>query len=137
MQVLLDTNVLLDFCDSARQPFHDDCLTLLRACVNNDVATLASVSSLNDAYYILAKRYGEPFAQQSVAGLLELFDVQPMLVSYANTAVDSNEPDFEDGLIRAMAEKLHCDVIVTRDAAAFRASQVPALTPQECVARLV
>lgn len=134
MRVLLDTNIVLDCCDSNRKPFHDTCMTLVWACVEHDVDMLVSVSSLNDAYYVLSKRYGEPFARASVRTLLTLFDIEPLLVRYAVKAVDSTEPDFEDGLIRAMAEDLHCDALVTRDARAFADAQVRPVNVDECLA---
>ena len=44
---------------------------------------------------------------------------------------ESLEPDFEDGLIRACAELNDVDVILTRDADAFRRSKVRAMTCAE------
>ena len=42
-------------------------------------------------------------------------------------SLESNEPDFEDGLIRACAELNDMDFIITRDEAAFRKSTVRAV----------
>ncbi|KFI57677.1 toxin-antitoxin system, toxin component, PIN family [Bifidobacterium gallicum DSM 20093 = LMG 11596] len=111
-------------------------MELLRTCVNSDVEMMIAVSSLKDTYYILAKRYGESFARQTVAELLDLFDAQPLLVAYARTAAVSNESDFEDGLVRALAESLRCDAIVTRDATAFQNSAIAHCAPLAFVEHL-
>lgn len=129
MRILLDTNILLDYCDANRTPFHADSVNLLIACVTCNVEVCACAGSLKDVYYILTKRYGEPFGRQSVATLLDLFPIQPLLVSYLHSALHFDEPDFEDGLIRAVAQARNMDAIITRDARAFANSSVPAYAP--------
>ena len=44
--------------------------------------------------------------------------------------------DFEDNLQIACARLAGVDAIVTRDAAGFRSTGIPALTPAEVVARI-
>ena len=48
-------------------------------------------------------------------------------------ALDSNEPDYEDGLIRGTAEALQVDAIISYDKKAFRSSFVPKLTAGEAL----
>ena len=59
-----------------------------------------------------------------------------LLPSHVHEAIDSSEPDFEDGLVRAMAEQMRADVIITRDAKACGDSSVPHLSAQEYLALL-
>ena len=42
-----------------------------------------------------------------------------------------NEPDFEDDLVRAVAELEGADFIITRDSAAFAKSKVKSVTAAE------
>ena len=51
----------------------------------------------------------------------------------AEQAFRSEEPDFEDGIIRASAEAAGCDVIVSRDIKAFATCQIPRLEPRDLV----
>jgi hypothetical protein len=44
--------------------------------------------------------------------------------------------DFEDAVVAAAAEKLHCRWIVTRNVVDFASSPVPAVTPAELLAAL-
>ena len=53
-------------------------------------------------------------------------DILDLTERDARRAIDSDEPDYEDGLVRAVAEESGIDCIVTPDAAAFHASPVPA-----------
>ena len=48
-----------------------------------------------------------------------------------NMALNSDEPDFEDGIIRACAELNGADFIITRDKAAFAHSKVRSVTAAE------
>ena len=46
-------------------------------------------------------------------------------------ALDSNEPDFEDGLVRACAELNDADFIISRDEKAFRKATIRRVTAKE------
>ena len=54
--------------------------------------------------------------------------LKDLKASYAKAALDSDEPDFEDGLVRAAAETEAAFAIITRDAQAFKTSSVPAMS---------
>ncbi len=47
---------------------------------------------------------------------------------YPIAALDSNEPDYEDGLIRSTAEALQVDAIISYDKKAFHKSFTPKYT---------
>ena len=48
-------------------------------------------------------------------------------------AANSNEPDFEDALVRATAEHINANLILTRNAKAYEHSTVRAISPQQFV----
>lgn len=52
-------------------------------------------------------------------------------------ALDSDEPDYEDGLIRAAAEALQVDALITYDKKAFKYSSIPSMTAEEAAAALL
>ena len=89
---------------------------------------IVSPSSLNDAYYVLRKQYGEPWARKAIKLLLDLLVVLPFGPEECIISADSNEPDFEDGMIRAAAELNDVDFILTRDVKAFNHSTVRSIT---------
>lgn len=137
--LLIDTNVLIDYCDRLR-PSHEEAASLVRvAAEHGDVDLIVLVSSLKDLYYILCRRLqNESLARQATeVASQSVFVVTDLLASYALRALLSNEPDFEDGLIRAAAEELDVEAIVSRDGQAFALSRIPRLDAQEAVERLV
>lgn len=129
-RLLLDTNILLD-CVDPRRAFHGDALRLLAQCNGGGDMGLASSHSLKDVYYVMSKLYGEPSAREAVRVLAGLVVIGPIGAEEALMALDSNEPDFEDGLVRAFAELNDVDFIVSRDQEAFRKSRVRKVSAAE------
>lgn len=129
-RLLLDTNILLD-CVDPRRAFHGDALRLLAQCNGGGDMGLASSHSLKDVCYIMSKLYGEPSAREAVRALAGLVAIGPIGAEETLMALDSNEPDFEDGLVRAFAELNDVDFIVSRDQEAFRKSRVRKVSAAE------
>ena len=126
-RVLFDTNVLLDALDENCPESQEACLALKNCNGGGDLGLVAA-GSLKDVYYVLCKRYGEASARKAVELLLDLLVVLPGGEEECLLALKSNEPDFEDGQVRAAAELNDVLIILTRDAGAFRYSMVRTMT---------
>ena len=64
---------------------------------------------------------------------MDAFGVVAVDESLCRHAIVSDEPDFEDGIVRACAESVGADFIVSRDARAFRTARIRRLSAQEYV----
>ena len=122
-RLLLDTNVLLD-CVDPNRAHHGDAMRLIARCNGGGDMGLASSHSFKDAYYIMSQLYGEKHAREAVRILSDLVDIGPIGAEETLVAIDSNEPDFEDGLIRACAELNDVDFIISRDEKAFKKAKI-------------
>lgn len=136
-KVLVDTNVLLDFLSLDRSA-HEQTAAALRACMeSSDARVYVCAGSLKDAYYIYGRHYGsEKDARrkiQLVRNAFELLDLTSVLV---DQALASDEPDFEDGLIRAAAESVRADGIFSRDEGAFLGGSIRRMTAAEVIERV-
>ena len=129
-RLLFDTNVLLDAVCKERSQSTEAC-EVLRRCNGGGDLGLAAVGSLKDAYYVLQRQYDEAQARRSIEWLRELLVIAPMGAEECALSLGCGEPDFEDGLVRACAELNDVDVILTRDADAFKRSKVRAMTCAE------
>lgn len=129
-RILLDTNILLDSIIPNR-PQHDEALALLKWCNGSGDYGFAAATSFNDAYYVLCRAYSEAIAREALENLLILVAVAPVSAEECDRSLRSNEPDFEDGLIRACAELNGADFIVTRDRDAFAGGKVRSVTAKE------
>lgn len=129
-RVLFDTNILLDAVCRER-PESEEACRVLRRCNGGGDLGMTAAFSLKDAYYVLGRQYGERNARKALEWLMGLLVIAPMGAEECELSIHSNEPDFEDGLIRACAELNDVDFILTRDAAAFRVSTVRAVSCAE------
>ena len=137
-RVLLDTNVLLDYLD-ARRGEHETARRLVHAILAREGAPVAPASSYKDVYYILRRSLGsEQDARRLVRGLIECVPIATVSLRATDLApaIAGDEPDFEDAIVRQLAERERVVAIVTRDAAAFRGSFVPVFSPAELLALL-
>ena len=123
-RLLFDTNVLLDAVCRERPQSAEAC-EVLRRCNGGGDLGLVAVGSLKDAYCVLRRQYGEARARRSIEWLRELLVIAPMGAEECELSLGCGEPDFEDGLIN------DADVILTRDAGAYKRSKVRAMTCAE------
>lgn len=135
-RLLLDTNVLLDAVLPNR-PERAETHEILSLCNGEGDLGIACCLSLKDVYYITSKRYDEPTARKAVEWLTKLLVIGPISTEECLDALVSNEPDYEDGLIRACAELNDVDFIITRDKDAFEGSRVRSLTSREYLVNVV
>ena len=122
-RLLFDTNFLLDFIDPDR-PDSDDAVSLFKETVSGRYDGRVAASSLKDMYYVLSKFRGESEARDWVRAFMRVLTVEEIDAEVCAIALDSDEPDYEDGCIRAIAERSQVDFIITRDEDAFARSWV-------------
>lgn len=129
-RVLFDTNILLDAIDERRPESQEACFALKQCSGGGDLGLVTS-GSLKDVYYVLSKRFGEEIARKAVGLFLDLLVVASVGEEECLLALKSNEPDFEDGQVRAAAELNDVSIFLTRDAGAFGYSMVRTMTCAE------
>ena len=129
-RLLFDTNVLLDAMVAGR-PQSKEAWAVLDRCNGGGDMGLATCGSLKDVYYILSRGGKKAEARETVEKLRELLVIAPMGAEECELSLGCGEPDFEDGLVRACAELNDVDVILTRDANAYKRSKVRAMTCAE------
>ena len=132
-KLLLDTNFLLDIVEPGR-PDEEAAVTLFKALVSGDLEGLVAASSLKDLYYLVRKWQGDQAARDWLRVFMRVFTVTELDIEACAVAVDSDEPDFEDGCIRAIAEREMVDCIITRDGKAFLRSRVKSFTAKDFLA---
>ena len=133
---LFDTNALVYWVNSNSE-YHQAIRELINRAIESDAILYALTSSLSDTYYTLHSKYTtEEIARNSIQLIAETFDLVDLTGLFVWESIRSNEPDYEDGLIRAAAEALQVDAIISYDKKAFRNSPIPKLTAQEACENL-
>ena len=136
-RLLVDTNIILDYCDFNRKE-HADAVRLVEYAAGGAAELLVLVSSLKDVYYVLRRLYADEATAREAIRLIsrDAFTPVDLVVAYSAASLESNEPDYEDGLVRAAAEALRVQAIVTRDDKAFTRSFIPSMNAAETLERL-
>lgn len=128
-RLLFDTNVLIDYMIPSR-PGHDAAKRLFALSEQHAIDACIFAGSLKDTYYMTARTLSERVSREYVRGFIEAFPVLPFGSFECRVAAYSDEPDFEDGLVRAAAETNKVDFIITRDAKAFQHSTVRSMSAE-------
>ena len=136
-EVVLDTNVLLDYLDASR-PEHRAAVDVIYELLDDaELGPVVTAGCLKDVYYILCRRYRkEAVVRQRLDDFRQIVRILPLDAAVLDAAFASDEPDLEDALVRASAELVGARAIVTRDVAAYSRSSVPAMAPRAFLATL-
>lgn len=130
---LFDSNALV-YWTYPSAPQHAEVSHLISRTVEEDGRIYALSSCLNEIYHALHTHYmAESDARESIRDISEVFDLVDLTAPLVADALDSDEPDYEDGLVRAAAEALQVDFIITYDKKAFADSFVPKATAAQAL----
>lgn len=129
-KLFLDTNILLDAAIGGR-PGWSAAILLIEELVHEDVVGYIAASSLKDVYYVLTEYVGETEAREFIASLEDLLEIVSVDDAICRIAIASDEPDYEDGVIRACAESDPVDFIISKDKDAFARSSIKRLSAQD------
>lgn len=131
MEVLLDTNIILDWF-LKREPFYNQATTLLNKCWFSNIRAYLTVHSICDLFYIIDKKFNIDEKKKLLQLLLNRNDI----ISETKTDIENfiNNPewiDLEDGLQMQSAENCKLDYIITRNVSDFKTSSIPAIEPED------
>lgn len=134
-RLFLDTCLLIDYF-SARPRFFDPMVKLRIAAMLGDVQLWCSAKSFMDVFYVSSKGVDPVALQKAFTESLGFLQVASVDAECVKEACLRGWDDLEDCLVAVTAERCRADVLLTRDVAGFRRSAVPAMTPDEYLARL-
>ena len=131
MKVLLDTNIVLDIVEK-REPYFSDSYRVFMKSAEREIEAIIGVSSITDIYYVTRKNCKDTkHAVGFIFDMLKIVTPVDSKVADIHEALKLNFSDFEDALIAATATREGADYIITRNAADFMNSPVPAVSPAE------
>jgi predicted nucleic acid-binding protein len=131
MDVLIDTNILLDFLED-REPFHKAAELLLKQCEAKKTVGHISAQSIPDIFYILRKDYTTDERKEMLLGVCEIMNVVEIGRGKLVAALGNKDfDDIEDCLQAECAKAVGADYIITRNIGHFANSAVPAILPED------
>jgi len=131
MRIMIDTNIILDIL-LERKPLVTGSLQAINRTIERNDTCFISVSAVTDIYYVLRKAtHSEEIAHRQLKKIATIAHCTDVLTLDAEKAMESDISDFEDALVDAVAYRICCDYILTRNIADYSCSKVPAVTPEE------
>lgn len=132
MNVLVDTNVLLDFV-LEREPFVDYAEQVFEAAKHHSIQLFMSATTITDLYYIARKEKGKEQTLALIEDLLQFVEVASVDKTVILHALRSELPDFEDAVQEGAAKQAAISTIVTRNEADFTQSDLDIYHPETFV----
>ena len=137
MRVFLDTNILLDtILERSDASWRDNASTILQLGKNGDIELYISILSIPTVAYVL-KNISADSKKSIIKGLTGLTTVLPALPDHIQHILDGTMSDIEDALQVQSAREGQCELILTRNTADFKDSDIPALSPDEFLQRVL
>ena len=136
MVLLIDTNVLLDVLQE-RHPHFEASFQVWGLCEYEEAVTgyISCMSPVNRAY-IMRKELTPERMQETFVTLEFAFKFAELKTSDLENAANMKWRDFEDAVQSATASRIHADYIITRNTKDYQDSPIPALTPEEYLAKI-
>ena len=127
MNLLLDTNILIDYF-GRRRPYFDDWYKLIVMREMGDADLWVSAKSFTDVFYALRKAVGSSELQAAFIESLGFLRVCSVGDAEIRAAAERGWPDFEDSLVDVCAKNVAADCIITRDQKGFSRSSIPSMS---------
>lgn len=132
MKAMFDINVVLDVV-GRREPFLKPASDAYLRAAGECGKPFLSAHAYATLFYLLGAVATRKKRQAAMDWIFDSFSVAALGEAELSAARTYPMPDFEDAMVAAAAVSAGCDVIVTRNAAHFEGSPVPAATPEEFV----
>ena len=130
MKVLVDLNVLLDVIQK-REPHYGASAAVLSNIARGEIGGAVPGHALTTVDYLVSRFAHRDGANEAIDWILGDFEVVGEGRDIMLRARGLQMEDFEDAVVAAAAEAIHCDWVITRNVTDFHASPIPAITPKE------
>ena len=130
MQILIDTNVMLDVLLN-REAFVQDAVNVLKL-PEDEVQKFVSASAITDIHYIAQLEIrNKAKVKELLRNTLKIVRVAGVSENDILEALNSNWTDFEDSVQNAVAESHNYDAVVTRNKKDYNKSKLQVFSPTE------
>lgn len=137
MKVFLDTNILLDALVERSEPmFLKNAETIFALGENGVIDLYMSVLSIPTIAYVLKNMTSER-KKSIIRDLTSIVEPLPSYPEHVRNMLEQQMADIEDALQVQSALEGQCDIIVTRNLQDFRDSAIPAISPDDFLARII
>ena len=137
MDVLIDTNVIINFITERSDPFQKTSEQVMNLCSQGRLNGYMAFHSLSIVWYIIRKSFSDAEARYWIGIVCKILKVAAATQEQVMEAIaDTDFRDFEDCLQDKCAEYVGAEYLVTCNVRDFRHAKTRAVTPDEMLAVL-
>jgi predicted nucleic acid-binding protein len=129
-RLFIDSDIILDIL-LQREPYSRYAQILFaekkRGTFELNTSTLI-IANLN---YVLTSKFGKAAAKESLIGFLQTVNILSFEADAIEKALKSLFTDFEDSIQHFIAQKYHCDAIITRNIKDYKHSEIEVFTAEQ------
>lgn len=131
MNILIDTNIIIDYI-AERKPYFEDSRLILESCKLEKINGCVSSQSIADIFYILRKSFSEKERRSILVAICKILEVESVDKNKLILALENSLfKDFEDCLQYHCAKSFRADYIITRNISDFSGSDIPCILPSD------
>lgn len=135
-KLFLDTNVVIDLLGE-RAPFYESAAKITTLADKGIIQIFVSALTYSTVYYILSKFEGKEIVKDKIGKFKVIAETIDLTDRIIDKGLLSGFNDFEDSLQYYCAVETNCNMIITRNGSDFKDSDIPVLTPDEYLNRLL
>jgi len=129
-KLFLDTNVVVDLLGE-REPFYDSIAKIVTLADKGNIQLIVSAFTYPTVYYLLSRFEDKELVKEKIRKFKVIAGTSDLTDKIINKGLSSKFNDFEDSLQYYCAVETDCNVLITRNAKDFKASEISVLTPDE------
>ena len=135
MKLLIDGNILLDVLQK-REPHYASSALVWKLCETGQAEGWVSALTFANLVYVLRRELTPDSVYDVLKKLSCIFQFTDLTGDDLSAAGALRWNDYEDALQAVAAGRLRTDYIITRNVRDFKASKIPAITPDEFLIRI-
>ena len=135
-KLFFDTNVMLDLLGE-RLPFYESVAKIATLADKGQVTIVVSALSYATVNYFLTKFENQEIAKSKLRKFKIISEICSLDELIIEKGLNSNFTDFEDSLQYFSAVTAECDILITRNGKDFKKSQIPVMTANEYLVRIM
>lgn len=132
MDVLIDTNVILNALTQRDDPFKEASIRVMEFCASGALKGYMAFHSLSTVWYLIRKARSDEDTRYLLENACKILNIAAATRKQVMDAIaDTAFRDFEDCLQAKCAQNVGADYLVTCNIRDFRHAQTRAVTPDE------
>ncbi|EKD27718.1 MAG: PIN protein [uncultured bacterium] len=128
MKVLIDTNIILDFCLSRERAIFSK--QIFKAVEDFKIVGVIASQSIPTIYFYLKKELSHVESVSFIKSLTSKFIIGELTEKVIKESIELKFNDFEDALIAVTALHNNCDYIISNNVSDFKKSHVKTVTSE-------